>query len=105
MEKRITWYKCSRCIPVPVPELSDQEKAALIKYREENKTLRTIKFMMDEWNFSLIEAKNFFHHINYKLGKCHVCKVDDIEGENQNCRICGRFTVNWDIEYLKSLSS
>lgn len=96
-------YKCSRHKDVKVPSLSKKEKIEILNKREELGTLRTTKFLRETYEMELGEAKNFIHHINSKKGKCLVCKVDSMEGENQTCPNCGRFSLNWDIEKLLNI--
>lgn len=93
-ERIILTYTCSRCRPVKVLILKDIEKAEILAKRQDLGTIKTIKFIFDSYKLNLGDAKNLIHHINYKKGKCLVCKVSDIEVENQNCSNCGRFTLN-----------
>ena len=87
-------YTCFRCKgEILVPSFNNSQKGII----KELGPIEGIKYIRENSTLSLSEAKLLRTHLNPYKGKCLICKVSDIIGENQACSNpnCKRFNLNW----------
>ncbi|MBD0404491.1 hypothetical protein [Flammeovirga sp. EKP202] len=91
--------KCKHCLPkegIEVPAFSLSDKNRLFEIKQES-SIKTVKFLMDNYKLSHLESKYITAHINDRYGKCNRCSFNDLVDEYVNCPKCGALNFNWKV--------
>lgn len=92
--------KCKNCYPpegIDVPDFSQTEKSKLWRLRTES-PIHSVKYLMDNFELSHLNAKYIATHITKKYGHCNKCSFDKLKGEYINCPKCEALNFNWRMD-------
>jgi 4-hydroxy-3-methylbut-2-en-1-yl diphosphate synthase IspG/GcpE len=91
---------CKKCSPneeIEIPDFKQSDKSKLQKSAIKLPLL-SIKYLIDNYQVSLTNAKYMTNHINRIYGHCNRCKFDKLDEEYINCPKCGALNFNWKLE-------
>ncbi|MGL5890736.1 MAG: Com family DNA-binding transcriptional regulator, partial [Bacteroidia bacterium] len=57
--------------------------------------LQSVKYIIDNYEINLKEAKYIINHINTNYGHCKRCNFDKLDEEYIKCPKCGALNFNW----------
>ncbi|WP_196888335.1 hypothetical protein [Aureivirga sp. CE67] len=89
--------KCKRCLPkegIEVEKIDENLKQQIVTITKDSKILG-VKFIMDNCEFSHLEAKFLIQHLNIENEKCHNCKTSISTDEYVICKKCQALNINW----------
>ncbi|PSL33293.1 hypothetical protein CLV42_103276 [Chitinophaga ginsengisoli] len=90
--------KCKNCLPkegIEVPELSPSEKKKLLELTLQS-PIYSVKYLVDIYGLSHLEAKYIVAHVNRTYGLCNRCNFDKLDKEYMVCPKCGSLNFNWE---------
>lgn len=79
---------------VDIPDFTQSEKSKLLELTVQS-PLYAVKYIKDNYNLSLRDAKYVVTHINEIYGHCNRCSFDELDKEYMACPECGALNFNW----------
>lgn len=92
--------KCKNCLPkegIELPDFTQSEKNKLIALIIQS-PIRSAKFIVENFNLSLRDAKYIITHVNIRYGHCHRCDFQKLDEAYVNCPTCGALNFNWETD-------
>jgi len=90
--------KCKRCLPkegIEIEKIDENLKQKIIAITKGSK-IQGVKFLMDNCEFSHLEAKFLMQHLNIENEKCNNCKTSIFtDDEYVVCEKCKALNINW----------
>lgn len=89
--------QCKNCLPkegIAIPEFTQSDKTILSDMKR-NSSIKTVKYLIDNFKLSIQDSKYITTHINERYGKCNRCNFNELDKECANCPKCRALNLNW----------